>query len=256
VSGEIGPTQEAVVWGAVAGISGAAGLGCLYLALARGMMGVVAPLAALIGAGVPVLIAIAGGESAPLGRLAGMAVALFAVVLITWPARAKGQSARRALRSELSQFPLILFSGLGFAGAFVGLDRASAGEAIWWPLLVVRVAGFGVVAIAFATLVARLPGDSLGARVNQVLGIDRFRESGRSVRTILPLLLLTGLGDLFGNIFFVLALDADAFSVAVVLSSLYPVVTTVLAAVLLRERLRPAQLAGVALATASVPLLR
>jgi len=54
----------------------------------------------------------------------------------------------------------------------------------------------------------------------------------------------------------VLSKHADALSVAVVLSSLYPVVTTVLAALLLRERLRPLQLLGVALATASVPLLR
>ena len=43
------------------------------------------------------------------------------------------------------------------------------------------------------------------------------------------------------------------FSVAVVLSSLYPVVTTLLAALLLRERLRPLQIAGVVLASLSVP---
>ena len=43
---------------------------------------------------------------------------------------------------------------------------------------------------------------------------------------------------------------------AVILSSLYPVVTTILAAALLHERLRPLQVAGVALATISVVLLR
>jgi drug/metabolite transporter (DMT)-like permease len=67
---------------------------------------------------------------------------------------------------------------------------------------------------------------------------------------------ITGLGDLGGNAFFILAKHADAFSVAVVLSSLYPIVTTILAAVFLRERLRPVQMLGVALATGSVPLLR
>ena len=70
------------------------------------------------------------------------------------------------------------------------------------------------------------------------------------------LLLVTGLGDLGGNAFFVLAARADALSVAVVLSSLYPVVTTLLAALFLRERLRPLQIVGVVLASLSVPLLR
>ena len=59
-----------------------------------------------------------------------------------------------------------------------------------------------------------------------------------------------------GNFFFVLANSADALSVAVVLSSLYPIVTTILAAIFLRERLRPLQIAGVILAALSVPLLR
>jgi len=64
------------------------------------------------------------------------------------------------------------------------------------------------------------------------------------------------LADLGGNAFFLLAKETDALSVAVVLSSLYPVVTTILAAIFLHERLRPTQIAGVALATVSVPLMR
>jgi drug/metabolite transporter (DMT)-like permease len=64
------------------------------------------------------------------------------------------------------------------------------------------------------------------------------------------------LGDLGGNGFFVLATRADALSVAVVLSSLYPVVTALLAALFLHERLRPLQIVGVVLASLSVPLLR
>lgn len=254
VSGELGPSQESVVWGTLAGVSGVAGVGFFYLALARGTMGIVAPLAALIGAGVPVLLAIVGGESASLVRLGGMALALLAVVLISWPARAP--SGGRALRSDRSELILILLTGLGFAGFFLGIDRASVDGATWWPLLFVRLAGFVLVALLFITLLLRQQGESVGRRVNAVLGIDRLRASGRSMKVVLPLFVLTGLGDLGGNAFFVLARHADAFSVAVVLSSLYPVVTTVLAALLLRERLRPAQLAGVALATASVPLLR
>ncbi len=76
------------------------------------------------------------------------------------------------------------------------------------------------------------------------------------VAPLAVLLLATGLGDLGGNTFFVLASQADAFAIAVVLSSLYPVVTIILAVVVLHERLRPHQIVGVALATIGVVLLR
>ena len=72
----------------------------------------------------------------------------------------------------------------------------------------------------------------------------------------MSVLLICGLGDLGGNGFFVLATRADALSVAVVLSSLYPIVTTLLAALFLSERLRPLADRGVVLASLSVPLLR
>lgn len=254
-SGELGPSQDAAVWGTLAGISGVIGVGFFYLALARGTMGIVAPLAAVIGAGLPVLVAIIGGESASIGRLAGMGVALLAVVLISLPGRARDEADRRSIRVNIAELPLILMSGLGFAGFFIGVDRASSAGATWWPLLFVRLAGLALVSGAFLVLLLRREG-SFSSRAAAVLGIDRLRASGRGWAAVLPIFVITGIGDMGGNGFFVLARHADAFSIAVVLSSLYPVVTTILAALLLRERLSRAQIFGVALATLSVPLLR
>ena len=74
--------------------------------------------------------------------------------------------------------------------------------------------------------------------------------------SVIALVVVAGAGDLGGNVFYVLAVGADALSVAVVLASLYPIVTTILAAVFLHERLGRLQVAGVLLATLSVPLLR
>ena len=105
-------------------------------------------------------------------------------------------------------------------------------------------------------IVARTSGATFRSRAGSVLGVDRLRASGRSMAGVLPLFVITGVGDMGGNAFFLLAREADAFSVAVVLSSLYPVVTTVLATLILRERLRPMQVLGVALAALSIPLLR
>ncbi|HEV3484405.1 MAG TPA: EamA family transporter, partial [Vicinamibacterales bacterium] len=245
------------VWAVLAGVSGVVGIGFFYVALARGTMGVVAPLSALIGAGLPVLVAVAGGEHVSTVRLGGIALALVAVVLISLPSRGTAEPDRRKARIDIGELPFVILSGLGFAGFFIGIDRASAAGATWWPLVIVRVVGVVVVVAVIAWLVARGdPRASVRSRTESALGIDRLRASGRSLPRTLPLFLLTGVGDMGGNAFFVLARGADAFSVAVVLSSLYPVVTTVLAALVVHERLRPAQVAGVVLATLSVPLLR
>jgi drug/metabolite transporter (DMT)-like permease len=70
-----------------------------------------------------------------------------------------------------------------------------------------------------------------------------------------PLFALAGAGDIGGNAFFILSNEADSLPVAVVLSSLYPIVTTVLAAAFLRERLGRVQLAGIVLAVIGVTLI-
>lgn len=256
VSGEAGPSQDAVIWGLLAGTSGVAGVGFFYLALARGTMGIVAPLAAVIGAGVPVIVAIIGGEAVSTLRLGGMALALTAVVLISLPSSAETEDEKRSLSIDVGDLPLVVLAGLGFAGFFIGVDRASVGGEIWWPLAFVRTASFVIVSVTAVVLTLRAQGPSLRYRAQEAFGILRLRASGRTLASVLPVLLVIGLGDLGGNAFFVLAKQADAFAVAVVVSSLYPVVTTVLAVILLHERLRRIQVLGVVLATVSFALLR
>jgi drug/metabolite transporter (DMT)-like permease len=82
-----------------------------------------------------------------------------------------------------------------------------------------------------------------------------WRNAIRVHRPDVPLLALAGVGDLGGNAFFVLANAQGPLSIAAVLSSLYPVTTVILAAVLLGERLTRLQLSGVVLALAGVVLI-
>lgn len=255
-SGEPAPSSSALLWSAAAGASGVCGLGFFYFALSRGTMGVIAPLSALVGAGVPVVVAIAGGEKADAMRLVGIALALAAVVLISLPGRVSTPHERRAWRVDVAELPLVLFSGLGFAGFFLFLDQAATEGTTWWPQMIVRVTGLALVLLFFATLVVARPRPAgLRRRAEVLLGSDRLRAGGRRLTLVLPLFMVAGAGDLGGNTFFLFAEHADAFSVAVVLSSLYPIVTTVLAGVFLRERLRPIQVLGVILAAVAVALL-
>jgi drug/metabolite transporter (DMT)-like permease len=254
-SGEPMPGAAALAWGGLAGACGVGGLGAFYLALSRGTMGLIAPLAALIGAAVPALVAIIAGAEVGPTRLAGIVVAMAAVVLISLPTGERTAHDRRALRIGIADLPLVIVAGLGFAGFYLGLDRAAAaGGQTWWPILLVRAVGLLLVLAVAAALLARASGP-LRQRAAGVLGLPRLRAYGLPLAGIVPLFLLAGAGDLGGNAFFVLANAADTLPVAVVLSSLYPATTTIMAAVFLHERLRPLQVAAIGMAIFGVALI-
>lgn len=237
LSGEAMPDQVALLWAALAGIAGTFGLGCFYLALSRGTMGLVAPLAALLGAAWPAAIAlVAGGLVSPLA-LVGMGVALVAVVLISLPERRVGAPTLPTYHgSRTREWLLVIGASLGFGGFFLLIDAShSAGGAVWWPLFMVKLAG--VVAVISAAIIiaptGRLPALRLGTAALLVGS-------------------LAGVGDLGGNLFFVLASGEGQLAIVIVVTSLYPVVTALLARLVLHERLSLMRMIGVALAVTGV----
>ena len=252
------PSGAALAWSAAAGAAGVGGLFCFYAALARGTMGLVAPLAALIGAGLPALVSIAAGERLGDLRLGGIVLGLAAVVLISLPLGPSTPAEQRKVRIDVADLPLVIFAGLGFAGFYLFLDRAAAvGGETWWPLTTVRAAGLSIVVLVIigALLRGLRRAGSLPAAAGNVFGLAGLRDRPVSAAVLLILFAASGFGDLGGNAFFVLANQADTLPVAVVLSSLYPVVTTILAGIFLHERLRPIQLVGIAAAVIAVALI-
>lgn len=244
VSGESVPGSSASFWALVAGASGIFGITGFYAALSRGTMGLVAPLTALIAATIPSIVGIVNGAAVGPVLLLGMLVALAAVVVISLPeslpALGFGRPSRPSISgSRLFEIGLVVVAGLGFAGFFLGVaESRNAGGGVWWPILLVRAAGF------------LLTG----------LGIVALRGTGRLQRlpvrgTALPLACLAGAGDLGGNVFYIVALAQTSLPTAVVLSSLYPVQTTLLARLVLGERLSAVRLGGVVLAIVGVVLV-
>ena len=217
-TGEAVPAAGQLGWAALAGANGALGLFALYSALASGRMGIAAPVSGVVGASVPVLVgAIQDGSPGTL-RLAGFALALAGVWLLT----AAGAGVARA---EPGTLVLPLLAGVSF-GLFLVFIHRAGGSAILWPLTAARATSMGVLtAIGGATGTLRLPG-----------------------RAALGLTCLAGLLDTGGNAFFLLAAQAGRLDVAGVLSSLYPAATILLACLVLGERLTGRQTAG-ALAT-------
>jgi drug/metabolite transporter (DMT)-like permease len=226
-AGESRPDEAEILWSLAAGAGGAIAIASFYRALALGEMGVVAPLTGVVGAGVPVVVSFALGERVGALQAAGIACALAAVAVVSL-----GSASRPTAWRTL---PFVAAAGLGFAFFFVAMDRATASSGhLWLPVLMARVGGGSIlVAIAIATR-----------------GVS-VRAAGR----YLPLLVLVGLGDLGGNVFFVLANANGPLSIAVVLSSLYPVTTAILAWLILQERLGRPQIAAAALALAGIVLI-
>jgi drug/metabolite transporter (DMT)-like permease len=242
VSGEPRPAPEALAWGALAGASGTIGLLGFYRVLAEGQMSLAAPLVAVIGAGLPALLGILLGESLGALQLLGVGCGLLAIAVVSWTGGAPLADPAAVARGEAHPapavtraWPLILLAGLGFAGFYLAISQATAsgGGAVWWPLLAARA----------ATVV-----------VGMVL-VLRARPPMAGLRTAWPLMLVIGGGDFGGNAFFVLASQQGPLAVAVILSSLYPVTTVMLATWLLHERLRRWQVLGVVLALLGVVLI-
>ena len=86
------PDRASIFWALAAGAIGGFSLAIFYRALAEGQMGLTAPIAALLGAAIPTMADIAL-EGAPSRRsIAGFALAIFAIWLITQTGISRGRA--------------------------------------------------------------------------------------------------------------------------------------------------------------------
>ena len=253
-SGERMPGALSIAWAVVAGLAGLGGIVAFYRVLASGEMSLAAPLVAVIGSGVPAGIGLVAGEHLDTPQVIGLACGLAAVVVVSRTAADPTAEARS--RETVHSLPLVICAGAGFAGFFLAIGQATheGGGTIWWPLFAARVATVGVAAAVLIGLAARRSG---GARASS--GVRRFPVPSRVdpalTAGVVALVAVAGIADFGGNGLFLVAQSTGAFSLAVILSSLYPIVTAMLAARVLGEHLSRSQLVGVALALVGVVLI-
>jgi drug/metabolite transporter (DMT)-like permease len=236
---------SAVGWAAASGVCGAAGLVAFYAGFATAPISVVAPVAALVSAVLPVGVAIAGGERPAVTVIVGGLICLVAIVLVSaQPADHDGArphdgpqehgTGRRLVTSRrLRALGYGAAAGAGFGLFFIFLKNAGQ-SGVLWPVAISRSAGtvvaFGIAAATRTRL--------------------RWGRGG-----ITGIALLSGTIDAAANVCYVLATRAGLFGLAVVITSLYPGMTVLLARVLLGERLRWLQRAGLLVAAAGVVLV-
>jgi uncharacterized membrane protein len=221
------PAARDLAWGAIAGLAGGGGVALLYRALAIGPMSIVAPLTAVCAALIPVAAGIALGERLTLVRIAGIALALAAIVLV---GQERGRGGRTAVRRD--GLRIAFASGVLIGLFLVALARAAPASGLW-PLIPARVTSVAMfAAIALAT--------------------------GRSIRMPAPVLKIAAGGgalDMLANALYLAAVQRGPLSLIATLVSLYPASTIALARIFLGERLSTAQLGGIACAVVATVLL-
>lgn len=216
------PPGRSVAWAVAGGVSGGAALAVFYRALSAGRMGLTAPVAAVLSAALPTIFSTF--TEGPPGKIAvlGFIVAALGLWLIT--------------RSEDGGRPegigFAVLAGIGFAGFYLCIRQAGAGSPLW-----------------FASL-SRAGGCAITGMI--VLLRGNFREITPSG---LRWAVLTGGIDSLGTILFVLASQAGRLDEAVVISSLYPAVTVLLARLFLKEHFTRWRFIGLLAALAAVPLI-
>jgi drug/metabolite transporter (DMT)-like permease len=220
------PTIADLAWGAATGLAGGVGLAFLYRGLAVGVMSVVAPVTAVCAVIIPVAFGVALGERPARVAVAGVALALASIVLISQSGQVEeGKDARTGV-------PIAIASGIAIGIFLVCLERTGPSAGLW-PLVPARIVSVSFIAVA--GLVAR---EKLLPR----------RESWS--------IIVGGGGlDMVANIFYLLAVRQAPLSIVATLTSLYPAGTILLARVVLRERHRLVQQAGVACAVLAIVLI-
>ncbi len=216
------PSGRSAAWMLAGGISGGAALAIFYRALSSGRMGLTAPVAAVLSAAIPAVFSMYREGLPGSVPLLGFVLAAIGLWLIT--------------RTEAGSTPdgigFAVLAGIGFASFYLCVRQAGDASPVWIASLT-RTGGLIITGLI-------------------VLLLGKFRDiTPAGVRWGL----LTGCIDSVGTIFFVRAIQTGRLDEAVVISSLYPAVTVLLARLFLKEHFTRWRLVGLLAALAAVPMI-
>jgi drug/metabolite transporter (DMT)-like permease len=217
------PSRTSIFWALLAGACGGSALSLFYGVLATGKMGLMAPVAALVGAAIPAVVGIATDGLPSRLALTGFALAAIGIWLIAKPE--DGQLHTEGLAKAI-------LAGAGFALFYILIKRTGDASAFW-----------SAVSSRFAALVV-VSGIVLAGRHWKRMEASR---AGMGIAA--------GLLDVSGTMLFIRATQTGRLDAAVMLTSLYPAVTVLLARFFLAERLTGWKLLGMLAALVAVPLI-
>ena len=223
------PSRSDLLWGLLAGVTGSFSLFVLYEGIATSIVAIVSPTSAVVGAVIPVLFAaVILGERPSAIAIVGSVVCLPAIALLTREGKLE-KSGRELIKTALTYGVL---SGFGFGVFFISLSRCRHSAGLW-PLVAVKLAALTVTGIAMLFS-------------GQTFKIER---DGRVSA------LIAGVSDMGANVLYMLATQLGMLSTVVVVISLFPAPTVILARVFLKQKIPPVRLAGIILAIIGIGLI-
>ncbi len=216
------PSARSVAWVLAGGVSGGSALAIFYRALSSGRMGLAAPVAAVLSAAIPTVVSMFTEGMPGRIRIMGFVCAAAGLWLIT--------------RTEDGGSPegvgMAVLAGIGFAGFYLCVRQAGDASAFWIASFT-RAGGLVITGLI-------------------VLTQGKFRDiTATGVRWGI----LTGCIDSVGTILFVRASQTGRLDEAVVISSLYPAITVLLARLFLHEHFTRWRFVGLLAALAAVPMI-
>jgi uncharacterized membrane protein len=215
-------SPRSALWIVAGGICGSAAVAIFFRALSTGRMGLVAPLAAVIGAAIPAIFSMFTEGLPGIVSILGFILAAAGLWLLT----------RTEEGSSRENIGLAVIAGIGFAAFYICIRQAGSGSPLWFATLT-RAGGLLVTG-----LIVLLQGS--------------FRKiTAAGIRWGV----LAGGIDSVGTMMFVLSSQSGRLDEAVVISSLYPAVTVLLARLLLKEHFTRWRFVGLLAALAAVPMI-
>ena len=212
-------------WSTAAGVAGALGIVVLYRGIGAARVSIVSPSTGVGAATVPVIASTLTDDAISAVAGFGIGLGLIAIVLVSQGSSADSGSVRTSLLYGAG-------AGLGLGLMLTALAQTS-GDAGLWPLLPARLAGT-------ATIIA----------IVLLLGQPRLLP-----RAAAPPAIGSGVLSAGGNAFFLAGTQVGSLATVTVLTSMFPAVTVLWARVVFKERLRPLQFVGLAVALVSVGLI-
>jgi len=218
------PSARGIFFALLAGSVGAIGISSLYHALSLGNSAIAAPTSAVLGAVFPVFFTIFTQGAPSTLKIIGFVLAVVGIWLVSFNASRKDIKANKA-------FWLAVLSGLAFGGFFICISQVE-GNRVFTPLVLARSAMF------FVSLLILL-------KAKQPFPSPRVH----------PIAVLAGFLDAGGNVLFLLAKQFARLDAAVVLSSIYPAFTILLARVILKETITRQQWMGILVCLSAIVLI-